>query len=113
MSTSTRATGAVSAGSQAAALRRRVAAALALASSTAARSPGSISASGASWDVMPQIVSAPTDGRTGWGSPTPGGGCVPLEVVDSPLERGLHHEGASPASDAGGSLQLVGAVGVL
>ena len=58
MSTSTRATGSTSAGSHAAALRRRVAAALAFASSTAARSPGSMSASGASWDVMRAIVSA-------------------------------------------------------
>ncbi len=65
MSTRTRATGSVSAGSHDAAVRRRVAAALAFASSTAARSPGSMSASGASWDVMPEILSARPDSRGG------------------------------------------------
>src|SRR5688572_29168758 len=127
MSTSTRATGAVSAGSQAAAVRRRVAAALALASSTAARSPGSISASGASWDVMRPILSARPDSRTRWASLTLGGGCNGLQVSVPPLERGSRQRVGIPTasgtrqraepercrSDADGGLQLVGAVGVL
>src|SRR5690606_31191881 len=50
-----------SAGSHSAALRARVCAARTLASSTAARSPGSISAPGATCEVMPVIVSARAD----------------------------------------------------
>src|SRR6478735_9417660 len=99
MSTRTRATGSVSAACHCAAVRRRVAAALALASSTAARSPGSISASGASWDVMRAIVSAASD------APDLAG----VSVEWPPRRRSP----VSAGSDAGGGLQLVGAVRVL